>query len=105
MKFIVFQDALKGMVCLSSLESNTLEGAIDNIHMNSSPMYMYYIYQTHSIQIPYLNTKVNVYKFVKAIAGKQVVPILINHKVGLLYAIDALNENYNWIFTDIIFKE
>ena len=109
-KFIVFQDSLKGMICLPPMESDTLEEAINYIHegvvgmRTPSQMYMYYIYQIHTNQMLYLNNRVDVYRYVKSVAGSQVEPIFINHKTGLQYAIDIGIDDYDWIFADNIFK-
>ena len=110
MDYIVFQDNLKGMTFIPQMTSSNLEEVVQSIHEGTVGMsmpsqnYMYFIYRTHQVKVPYLNTKVNVYSFVKTVAGSKVEPIFQNHKRMLQYAIDIGIEGYGWVFTDTVFE-
>jgi len=110
MDYIVFQDNLKGMTFIPQMTGSDLGEVVQSIHEGTVGMsmpsqhYMYFIYKTHQTKVPYLNTKVNVYRFVKTVAGSKVEPIFQKHKEGLEYAIDIGIEGYGWVFTDKVFE-
>ena len=70
-----------------------------------SQNYMYYIYRLHQYDLKIYNDKVDIYKFVKTVAGSTVEPMFQKHKEGLLYAIDFGNKSWNWLFSDNLFQE
>jgi hypothetical protein len=95
------------MTCLPALSGETLQECVNNITnglvgcRKPSQNYMYYIYNVHQQQIPYWGKRVDVYCYVKAVAGSSVE--YIRHKEGLQYAIT--NWEDEWLFTDKLFAE
>jgi hypothetical protein len=99
MKYIVFQDGPSGFYGMEELSSDTLIGATENIE-RASQNYMYYVYKTHSENVPFCGrVRATYYKFVQTVRGKTVSPSMERHKDGLSYAINVEALEF-WLFTD-----
>ncbi len=86
---------------MREMNSGSLKTVIDSIQ-NSSPNFMYYIYEKHQFSVPLLGTRFDVYTFVKEIAGAKVNSPCMKatpHQFALTH-----NSSMAWFFTDNMFE-
>jgi hypothetical protein len=109
-KYIVFCDNAKGMTWMPQMGADTIKECIQNIKEEcvGCPMpsqhWMYFIYESHSKKVPYWGTQVDVYRYVKAVAGAKVKFATTYRCHGLLWAITHQSA-MNWLFTDDLWAD
>lgn len=100
--YIVFEDTLNGLTERPQLRGSTLEDTIQLITESRSQCWMYFIYRLHEEKVPLFGTRFDVYRYVKAVAGKKVEPPLTPNKQGLQYAFTH-QTSMAWLFADSLF--
>lgn len=102
-KYQIFCDNLSGMTWCPNLGGNTLKECVQSITEQSSQHYIYYIYELHQENVSYWGVKPDIYRYVRAVAGRSVEPINIRHKEGFYYALTIWEDN--WLFADCLFDD
>lgn len=99
--YIIFQDGIAGFKMVG-MEYGTIEDAIHDITTGPKPNqhFMYFIYRTHSENVPIVGTRFDVYQLVRAVAGSLVTK---PHNKCHQYAITH-NCSTAWFFTDNLFE-